>query len=121
MARRVNLLHGGKRRKVRRELKESSIPPLHTHTRTRAHTVQSGRKQLNVSFLETIGGGPDARTGEEEEEHVRRKTGWKRPSPVGFAGVKWRGSRTGQIYERYTSNGQRATFTPAAITRHYRD
>lgn len=34
MARRVNLLHGGKRRKVRRELKESSIPPLHTHTHT---------------------------------------------------------------------------------------
>lgn len=36
-------------------------------------------------------------------------------------GVKWRGSRTGQIYDRYRSYGQRATFTPATITRHYRD
>lgn len=41
--------------------------------------------------------------------------------PVLFAGVKWRGSRTGQIYDRYSSHEQRATFTPAAITRHYRD
>lgn len=41
--------------------------------------------------------------------------------PVLFARVKWRGSRTGQIYDRYRSYGQRATFTPAAITRHYRD
>jgi len=41
--------------------------------------------------------------------------------PVLFAGVKWRGSPTGQIYDRYRSYGQRATFTPATITRHYRD
>lgn len=58
VARRVNLLHGGgKRRKVRRELKKKNHR-LRPSTRTR--TRSTGRKQLNVSFLETIGGGPDS-------------------------------------------------------------
>jgi len=54
---------------------------------------------------------------EEKEPGSGRRFGL----PVLFAGVKWRGSRTGQIYDRYRSYGQRATFTPATITRHYRD
>lgn len=50
-----------------------------------------------MCFLETCGG--DTRGG--EEEHVRRKTGWKRPFfPVHFAGVKWRAALAP---DRYTT------------------
>lgn len=77
------------------------------------------KKAIKRVFPRNLWGGYEGRRRRTRTQKNRLETA---VLPRAFRrGEMARGSRTGQIYDRYTGHGQRATFTPAAITRHYRD